>query len=54
MAQFSVSAQRFDPRKNPDFRVKWDSRYVAGISKADALKRATEPVDDSEYRHYGT
>ena len=39
MAQFTVNAQRFDPYKNFKFRVKWDGRYVAGISKVCALKR---------------
>ena len=33
MTQFSVNAQRFDPYKNFKFRVKWDGRYVAGVSK---------------------
>ena len=41
MAQFSVNATRFDPYKNFKFRVKWDGRYVAGISKVGALKRTT-------------
>jgi phage tail-like protein len=45
MAQFSVNAQRFDPYKNFKFRVKWDGRYVAGISKVGALKRSTEVVE---------
>jgi phage tail-like protein len=45
MAQFSVNAQRFDPYKNFKFRVKWDGRYVAGISKVSALKRSTDVVD---------
>ena len=44
MAQFSVNAQRFDPYKNFKFRVKWDGRYVAGLSKVGALKRTTEVV----------
>ena len=44
MAQFSVNAQRFDPYKNFKFRVKWDGRYVAGISKVSSLKRSTEVV----------
>jgi phage tail-like protein len=44
VAQFSVNAQRFDPYKNFKFRVKWDGRYVAGISKVGALKRTTEVV----------
>ncbi len=44
MAQFSVNAQRFDPYKNFKFRVKWDGKYVAGISKVSSLKRTTEVV----------
>jgi hypothetical protein len=48
MAQFSVNAQRFDPYKNFKFRVKWDGRYVAGVSKVSALKRTTEVVEHRE------
>lgn len=48
MAQFSVNAQRFDPYKNFKFRVKWDGRYVAGVSKVGALKRSTELVEHRE------
>jgi phage tail-like protein len=44
MAQFSVNTQRFDPYKNMKFRLKWDGKYVAGVSKCSALKRSTEPV----------
>ncbi len=44
MAQFAVNAGRFDPYKNFKFRVKWDGRYVAGVSKMSALKRTTEVV----------
>src|SRR5438270_7945250 len=44
MAQFSVNPQRFDPYKNFKFRVKWDGKYVAGISKVGGLKRSTEVV----------
>jgi phage tail-like protein len=44
MAQFSVNANRFDPYKNFKFRVRWDGRYVAGVSKVGALKRTTEVV----------
>lgn len=44
MAEFSINAERFDPYKNFKFRVKWDGRYVAGISKVSALKRTTEVV----------
>jgi phage tail-like protein len=42
MAQFTVNPQRLDPYKNFKFRVKWDGRVVAGISKISALKRTTE------------
>ena len=45
MAQFSVNARRLDPYKNFKFRVKWDGRYVAGVSKVGALKRSTEVVE---------
>jgi phage tail-like protein len=48
MAQFTVNLTRFDPYKNFKFRVKWDGRYVAGISKCSALKRTTEPVKHRE------
>ena len=48
MAQFSVNAQRFDPYKNFKFRVKWDGRYVAGVSKIGALKRTTEVIKHRE------
>ena len=48
MAQFSVNAQRFDPYKNFKFRVKWDGKYVAGISKVSSLKRTTEVVKHRE------
>jgi phage tail-like protein len=44
MAEFTVNPQRFDPYKNFKFRVKWDGKYVAGISKISGLKRTTEVV----------
>jgi phage tail-like protein len=50
MAQFSVNIQpqRFDPYKNFKFRIKWDGKYVAGISKVGSLKRTTEVVKHRE------
>lgn len=48
MAQFSVNATRFDPYKNFKFRVKWDGKYVAGVSKVSGLKRTTEIVEHRE------
>lgn len=46
--EFTVNPQRFDPYKNFKFRVKWDGKYVAGISKFGALKRTTEVVTHRE------
>ncbi len=48
MAQFSVNSHRFDPYKNFKFRIKWDGKYVAGVSKIGALKRTTEVVKHRE------
>lgn len=48
MAQFSVNPERFDPYKNFKFRVKWDGKYVAGVSKVSGLKRSTEVVEHRE------
>jgi phage tail-like protein len=48
MAKFSVNPRRLDPYKNFKFRVKWDGRYVAGVSKVGALKRTTEVVEHRE------
>src|SRR5437660_7133083 len=42
MAQFNVNKERFDPYKNFKFRVKWDGKYMAGVSKEGRLKRTTE------------
>jgi len=48
MAQFAVNTHRFDPYKNFKFRIKWDGKYVAGVSKVGALKQSTEPVTHRE------
>jgi phage tail-like protein len=45
MARFTVNPTRVDPYKNFKFRVKWDGRFVAGISKVGGLKRSTELVE---------
>ena len=50
MPEFQVNADRFDPYKNFKFRVKWDGKFVAGVSKMTALKRTTEVV---RHRHGG-
>ena len=48
MAQFTINTQCFDPYKNFKFRLKWDGRYVAGVSKMSPLKRTTEPITHRE------
>ncbi|MDP8993242.1 MAG: phage tail protein [Actinomycetota bacterium] len=50
MPEFVVNPNRFDPYKNFKFRLKWDGRYVAGVSKMTALRRTTEVVT---HRHGG-
>lgn len=42
--QFVANAYRFDPYKNFKFRLRWDGKIVAGVSKVSALKQTTEPV----------
>jgi phage tail-like protein len=48
MAEFTVNPKRFDPYKNFKFRVKWDGRYVAGVSKISGLRRTTEVIRHRE------
>ncbi len=48
MASFNVNTGRFDPYKNFKFRVKWDGKYVAGVSKVGSLKRTTEVIKHRE------
>ena len=48
MAQFTVNTHRFDPYMNFKFRIKWDGRYVAGVSKISSLKRSTKVVEHRE------
>ena len=56
MPQFSVNPHRVDPYKNFKFRVKWDGKYIPGITKITWLKRSTVPVvmrdgDDPSHSH---
>ncbi len=44
-SQFTVNPTRFDPYKNFKFRVKWDGRYVAGVTKVSPLARLSEVVE---------
>jgi phage tail-like protein len=56
MAMFNVNTHRFDPYKSFKFRVKWDGKYIPGISKISPLTRMTETVihreggDPSKFR----
>ena len=47
---YGANAPRIDPYQNFKFRVKWDGRYVAGVSHVSALRRTTDIV---EYREGG-
>jgi phage tail-like protein len=44
MAQFTVNPAHGDPFRNFKFRVKWDGKHVAGVSRVSGLKRTTEVV----------
>jgi phage tail-like protein len=46
--EFSVNTERYDPYKNFKFRVMWDGKYVAGVSKVGGLTRKTEVVTHRE------
>ncbi len=43
-AKFTVNTHRFDPYKNFKFRVKWDGKYIAGVSRISGLRRTTEVI----------
>lgn len=42
--EFKVNTNRYDPYQNYRFKVKWDGRYVAGVSRVGGLTRTTEVV----------
>ncbi len=42
--EFPKATYRYDPYKNYKFRVKWDGKYVAGVSKVSGLTRTTQVV----------
>ncbi|MFQ6123146.1 MAG: phage tail protein [Candidatus Heimdallarchaeota archaeon] len=48
--KFTVNPHRSDPYRNFKFRVIWDGRPVAGITKVSPLQRITEVI---EYREGG-
>lgn len=45
MAHISATGQRLDPYLNYKFRLLWDGKPVAGVSKVSALKRTQEVVE---------
>lgn len=42
---FTASVLKYDPYRKFKFLVKWDDKYVAGVSKISALTKSVEPVD---------
>jgi phage tail-like protein len=48
MAEFPVNPTRFDPYKNFKFRLKWEGRFIAGVSHVSGLRRVTEVVEHRE------
>ena len=48
MAEFPTNPTRLDPYKNFKFRVKWDGKYIAAISRITGLIRSTEVVEHRE------
>jgi phage tail-like protein len=51
VAEFTVNTQRFDPYKNFKFLVKWDGKFVPGISCISGLFWTTQVVT---YREGGS
>lgn len=43
-----METTRSDPYRNFKFRIKWDGKYVAGLSKISTLKRTTEVIKHRE------
>ncbi len=48
MPEFTVNTHRFEPYKNFRFRVKWDERYVLGVSTVSALKQTVDTITHRE------
>lgn len=45
--QFNQSDSRFDPYKNFRFRIKWDNRYVAGVTKVNFPPHTSQIIKPS-------
>jgi phage tail-like protein len=48
MVQFSVNPTRHDPYKNFKYLVKWDGKYVCGISKLSGILCKTQVITHRE------
>jgi uncharacterized protein len=48
LPKFRLSSTTSYPYKNFKFRIKWDGKYIAGVSKVSALKRTTEVAEHRE------
>ncbi|MEM9293202.1 MAG: phage tail protein [Acidobacteriota bacterium] len=48
MVMFPANPERMDPYKNFKFRVRWEGRYVAGVSQVSSLRRTTEAIQFRE------
>src|SRR5512139_3440626 len=46
--EFTVNTTRYDPYKTFQFKVMWDGKYVAGVSKVSGLTRTTQVVTHRE------
>jgi phage tail-like protein len=54
MAKAKKPRRGSDPYRNYTFRVKWDGRVVAGVSRVSGLKRTTEVVEYRDGNDPGT
>jgi len=52
--EFPKATYRYDPYRNFKFRVKWDNKYVAGVSKVSALTHTTQVITHHSARDPST
>jgi phage tail-like protein len=45
MAGFQAEVLKYDPYRKFKFLVKWDDKYVAGVSKVSAITKSVEAID---------
>lgn len=48
MVEFAANTHRVAPYKRFKFRVKWEGKYIPGITRMSGLRRTTEPVPERE------